>query len=83
MAFSAIITTSGQATRNRFNRKVADFVILDNNFNTVAVVELDDSSHRNKGESDKERDDMFKEAGIKTVRYTSTPSIEQIQKDFI
>ena len=48
VAFSAFMTAKGYATRNLFNRKVADFVVLDKQFNVVAIVELDDASHKGK-----------------------------------
>jgi len=40
VAFSAFMTAQGYATRNLFNRKIADFVVLDKQFNIVAIVEL-------------------------------------------
>lgn len=81
VSFSAMITSTGQATRNRFNRKMADFVICDKAFNVVAVVELDDSSHKGREDKDAERDEMLKEAGLKVIRYKRTPSTEQVRKD--
>lgn len=81
VSFSAMLTTSGYATRNRFNRKMADFVICDRGFNVVAVVELDDASHKGREDKDAERDAMFVEAGLKVIRYKRTPSTEQIRKD--
>ena len=81
VSFSAMITSTGQATRNRFNRKMADFVICDKAFNVVAVVELDDSSHKGREDKDAERDEMLKEAGLKVIRYKRTPSAEQVRKD--
>ena len=81
VSFSAMITSTGQATRNRFNRKMADFVICDKAFNVVAVVELDDSSHKGREDKDAERDELLKEAGLKVIRYKRTPSAEQVRKD--
>lgn len=81
VSFCAMITATGWATRNRFNRKMADFVICDKAFNVVAVVELDDSSHKGREDKDAERDAMLTEAGLKVIRYKRTPSKEQIRKD--
>ncbi|QNX86629.1 DUF2726 domain-containing protein [Acinetobacter seifertii] len=82
VAFSAFMTAQGYATRNLFNRKVADFVVLDKAFNIVAIVELDDSSHKGKEKFDAERDALIHEAGFKVIRYKRTPELLQIHRDF-
>lgn len=82
VAFSAFMTAQGYTTRNLFNRKVADFVVLDRAFNIVAIVELDDSSHKGKEKIDAERDALIQEAGFRVVRYKRTPDLVQIHTDF-
>ena len=82
VAFSAFMTASGYATRNLFNRKVADFVVLDKQFNIVAIVELDDSSHKGKEDKDADRDALVAEAGFRVIRYKRTPDLEQVRADF-
>ena len=82
VAFSAFMTASGYATRNLFNRKVADFVVLDKQFNIVAIVELDDSSHKGKEDKDADRDALIAEAGFRVIRYKRTPDLEQVRTDF-
>lgn len=82
VAFSAFMTAQGYATRNLFNRKIADFVVLDKQFNIVAIVELDDSSHRGKEDKDADRDSLIIEAGHRIIRYQRTPDIDQVKKDF-
>lgn len=82
VAFSALITSKGYTTRSRFNRKVTDFVVLDRSFNVVAIVELDDSSHRGREQEDAERDAMLQEAGYTVIRYTRTPEVQQVRADF-
>lgn len=82
VAFSAFMTAQGYAARNLFNRKVADFVVLDKAFNIVAIVELDDSSHKGKEKFDAERDALIHEAGFKVIRYKRTPELVQIHRDF-
>ena len=82
VSFNAFLTAKGYATRNLFNRKVADFVVLDNKFNVVAIVELDDSSHKGKAGKDAERDALIADAGYNVIRYQRTPDIEKIKIDF-
>ena len=79
VAFSAFMTAKGYATRNLFNRKIADFVVLDQHFN---IVELDDSSHQGNEAKDENRDALIAEAGYEVIRYKRTPDIQQIKSDF-
>lgn len=81
VAFSAFMTAKGYATRALFNRKIADFVILDQHFNVVAVIELDDASHNGKEEKDAQRDALIAEAGFKVIRYKKTPDIQKVRTD--
>ena len=81
VAFSALITSEHYNIRSKFNRKVTDFVILDQKMQVIAVVELDDPSHIGKELEDQKRDHMLKEAGYRVQRYTQIPSIKQLQMD--
>lgn len=44
VAFSALITHDNMKMRSKFNRKVTDFVVMDREYNVVAIIELDDRS---------------------------------------
>lgn len=81
VSFSALITARAKAVRNRFDRKVADFVLCTRAFEVIAVIELDDRSHKGKEVADKARDSLLTEAGYRVLRYTKTPDIEQIRRD--
>ncbi len=81
VSFGAILWTWSKAVRNRYNRKIVDFVVCDKGFNVVAVIELDDSSHKGKEERDAERDLLLSEAGITVIRYKFTPESSQILED--
>lgn len=83
VAFSALITNQNYKIRNQFNRKVTDFVLLDKDCNVVVIIELDDPSHIGKEKEDAERDAMLQEAGYRVLRYTSIPSIHNLQKDIL
>ena len=82
VAFSALITSKGYANRNRYNRKVVDFVVLDQAYNVVAIVELDDSSHKGREHKDADRDALLLEAGYKVIRYPRTPDLDKVKADF-
>ena len=81
VAFSALITSNYMVTRNKFNRKVTDFVILNHHMDVVCIIELDDPTHMGKEKQDEKRDAMLKEAGYTVLRYTKIPSIRQLHKD--
>ena len=81
VSFGAILWTRSKAVRNRFNRKIVDFVICDKAFNVIVVSELDDSSHKGKEERDAERDLLLNEADIAVIRYKFIPDSEKIRDD--
>lgn len=83
VAMGGILWTPSQATRNKFNRLIIDYVITDKNFNTLAIIELDDKSHDNKQEKDAARDAMLQQANYKTIRYRHFPDMETIRMDIL
>ena len=81
VAFSALVTAKGWANRNRFDRKVADFVLCSQQLNVIAIIELDDRSHAGRERHDKERDAMLRLAGYVTLRYANFPSQQALRAD--
>lgn len=82
VSLSALLSSTGQVTRNKLSRYRADFVVLDKDCQVIAVIELTDSSHKlNHGKTD-EREAMLTEADYRIIRYSHAPDIEQIQRDF-
>ena len=81
VSFQALLDTPSFEDRNRFNRKYADFVICSKRLTTVAIVELDDSTHDSKKAADKDRDVMLQKAGYQTIRYRDIPNTEKIRED--
>ena len=81
VAFSALITHHNIKVRAKFNRKVTDFVLLDNSLEVIAIIELDDPSHIGKEAQDAARDEMLHEAGYRVLRYTDIPSVKYLKKD--
>lgn len=81
VALGGLITTKDRADRNRFDRKIADFVIANKAFEVLAVVEIDDKSHRGKEEKDAARDQMLQAAGYKTLRYKEIPEAAGLKTD--
>lgn len=81
VAFSALLVSKQQATRNGYNRKFADFVLCTKSFQVVAVLELDDSSHRGREAADSDRDAWLTTAGYKVVRYAQIPDTAKLLAD--
>jgi very-short-patch-repair endonuclease len=78
VAFSALIT-SAREHRNRYSQKVADFVLLDRSMQVIAVIELDDSSHRGREENDAKRDEYLKSAGYRVLRFPRIPDVDALR----
>lgn len=82
VSFSALITARAYAVRNTFDRKTADFVVCDKAFQVLAVIELDDASHKGKEEKDSARDTLLTSAGYRVLRYANIPDIDRVRADF-
>ncbi len=80
VAFSALITAKDMPTRATFNRKVADFVLASKAFDVVAVIELDDASHRGREEHDSKRDSLLERAGYRVLRFKNVPDVDAVQR---
>ena len=67
--------SAGAAMRNRFDRKIVDFVLEDRSTGEVlALVELDDRTHD--AAKDRGRDALTQAAGYRTFRLTAGRRIE-------
>jgi very-short-patch-repair endonuclease len=56
--------------RNRFGRKIIDFVLEDRaSGDVLALIELDDRTHN--AAKDRSRDEITKAAGYRTVRFAA------------
>jgi very-short-patch-repair endonuclease len=83
VSFNALVDRKVKhwSQRNDFNRLYTDFVLCTKAFEVKAIIELDDSSHKNSGNKDANRDALLAEAGYKVFRYKSTPDVETLHKD--
>ncbi|WP_313082006.1 DUF2726 domain-containing protein [Pulveribacter sp.] len=82
VSFGALLSARTRAIRSTFDRKIADFVICDPAMQVLAIIELDDKSHRDKEGQDGYRDAMLVNAGYRILRYSNVPDIDQVQRDF-
>lgn len=83
VSFGALLNARQGASRYSFSQKIADFVVTDSSFSVLAVIELDDSSHRGKEDSDLLRDIMLTEAGYRVLRYPQIPDVASLRSDLV
>ena len=76
VSMGALLTSQGGlengsawSFRERFNRKIVDFVVLDAQLRVLVLIELDDRTHIRA--KDTVRDRLTREAGYRTLRYES------------
>jgi len=81
VGFGALLNAKEGASRYSFPQKMADFVLLDKSFKVIAVVELDDSSHKGRERDDDKRDAMLAQAGYSVLRYGKTPDRAKLMND--
>lgn len=82
VSFGALLEAKSLAARNTYDRKIADFVVCSKAFEVLAVIELDDATHKNKQEKDGKRDQLLQKAGYKTMRFKNVPDAADIQARF-
>lgn len=81
VSFGAMLIAKDGASRYSFSQKRADFVVADKTFKVLAVVELDDSSHKGREADDAKRDAMLTQAGYKVLRYARIPDAGRLKTD--
>lgn len=81
VSFGALLVARGEASRWSFSQKRADFVVCNKGFKVLAVIELDDSSHKGREQEDNDRDAMLIEAGYRVLRYKRIPEVAQLRAD--
>ena len=79
VSFSALMSSTSTASRNKFDRKTADFVLCTKSFNVVAVIELDDASHSGRAKEDSDRDALLTGVGYRVLRFKKTPDMIALQ----
>lgn len=83
VSFGAMLIAKNGASRYSFSQKRADFVVADKTFKVLAVIELDDSSHKGREADDAKRDAMLTQAGYKVLRYARIPDTKQLKADLM
>ena len=81
ISFGALLDARSWATRNRFDRKIADFALCDKDTaKPLLLIELDDHTHWGKRGEDKIRDNMLRKAGYTVVRFDNVPNRQKLRE---
>jgi len=83
VSFGALLQAKQGASHFSFTQKRADFLVLDKSFTVIAIIELDDASHRGKEAKDQARDVMLTAAGYRVLRYKVIPDTDRIRADLL
>ena len=82
VSFNAFLKCDDMSIRNKFNRAMVDYLIIDENFIPVVCIELDDFTHNTQVAKTKDefRDNILSAALIPTVRFAGLPNSMRIIK---
>ena len=83
VAFSALLDTRLQTTRDQFDRKVADFVICTKAFEVIGIIELDDAGRRDRAPESAAGDRLLAQAGYEVCRYQTIPDAQSLRAGLI
>ena len=82
VSFNAFLKCEDMSIRNKFNRSMVDYLIIDENFIPVTCIELDDFTHNSESAKSKDefRDNILSAALIPTIRFKGLPKSSKIVK---
>ena len=83
VAFDALLTTKYAHTRKKYQMLMADFVVLDQQYQVLAIVEIVDESYLNRRSQKHYQDNLLELAGYRVLRYSSMPTEQQLRADLI
>ncbi|WP_347453433.1 DUF2726 domain-containing protein [Acinetobacter thermotolerans] len=83
VSYDALLTTKFFRTRNKYRNLVADFVVLDQNHQVVAIVAVDDPVVLRRPQQSQYQDALLSMAGYKVFRYEDIPEYYELRRDFL
>ena len=82
VSFDALLTTKFLRTRSKYQSMVADFVLLDKNYQVFAIVAFADLSHARRIHADYYQDRLLELAGYRVIRYDTVPELNELREQF-
>ena len=83
VSFDALLTTKFAHTRRKYQGLVADFVVLDQQHQVLAIIEIADESYVNRLQQKHYQDSLLELAGYRVLRYSAIPTEQQLREDLI
>lgn len=83
VSYDALLTTKYYRTRHKYRNLVADFVVLDQHQQVVAIVAIDDPLVLKRPQHAQFQDALLTMAGYKVIRYDDIPEYRQLRHDFL
>jgi len=83
VSYDALLTTKFFRTRNKYRNLIADFVVLDQNHQVVAIVAVDDPMILKRPQQAQYEDALLNMAGYQVIRYEDIPEYSQLRRDFL
>jgi hypothetical protein len=83
VSFDALLTTKYSRTRHKYRNMVADFVILDEHHQVLAIIALDDPMALRYPQNAQYQDALLAMAGYRVIRYEDVPEYFQLRQDFL
>ena len=83
VSFNALLTTKFAHTRRKYQGLVADFVVLDQQYQVLAIIEIADESYVNRLQQKHYQDSLLELAGYRVLRYSAIPTEQQLREDLI
>lgn len=73
--------TSPLKHRNRYDRRIADFVLCDPSMQVQVqvIIELDDASHKGREVQDASRESLLTTAGYRVLRFSNVPNLDELK----
>ena len=83
VSFDALLTTKFAHTRRKYQGLVADFVVLDQQHQVLAIIEIADQSYVNRLQQKHYQDSLLELAGYRVLRYSAIPTEQELREDLI
>ncbi|EHU2954361.1 DUF2726 domain-containing protein [Acinetobacter baumannii] len=81
VSFDALLTTKYAHTRRKYQNMTADFVVLDQNYQVVVVVMLEESGLRRAHQQYERR--LLQLAGYRVLSYSTVPDYHELRRDLL
>jgi len=80
VSYRSLLTSKYSHTRAKFNNMTADFVILNSQFQAIAIISRSDSVF-NQHREDRYEDALLEMAGYRVIRYAGVPDLKRLSRD--